>query len=245
MEVVWIDTMFPDIRFPRTFNVYSGRDEHDYRDDLVMTREATETLFQKELIVQEKIDGANLGLFLDKNGVIHAVKRNTKIDLDQPERQFRKLKDWITLNYGDIYNILDSGNVIFGEWLYSKHSVVYDRLPSYFLCFDIYCLAEQQFYAQHEVEQILHGTGIKHNPVVFRGHVGDIKELEAMIQPSQFGPGQMEGVYIRVDGERFNESRCKLVHRDFIQTLEDEGRWDAQPMVLNISLDERERPWAM
>ena len=237
--------MFPEIRFPRTFNVYSGRDEHDYRDDLLMTPEATSTLFQYEIIVQEKIDGANLGLFLDDDGyTIHAVKRNTEINLQHPEKQFRRLGDWINMNYGDIRDILESGKVIFGEWLYARHSVVYDRLPSYFLCFDIYNLAEQKFYAQHEVERILQGTAIRHNPVVFRGTVESIEELEDMIGPSQFGPGQMEGVYIRIDDEQFNESRCKLVHRDFIQTLEEEGRFDARPIVKNISLNELERPWA-
>ena len=37
-----------------------------------------------------------------------------------------------------LYEILDQDTILFGEWLYAKHSISYNNLPDYFLAFDLY-----------------------------------------------------------------------------------------------------------
>jgi hypothetical protein len=35
--------------------------------------------------------------------------------------------------------------ILFGEWVYAKHSIHYSKLPAYFIAFDIFDLQNQSF----------------------------------------------------------------------------------------------------
>ena len=37
-----------------------------------------------------------------------------------------------------LFEILSEKFILFGEWCYAQHSIFYDRLPDWFLGFDIY-----------------------------------------------------------------------------------------------------------
>jgi len=229
------------IKFPRTAHVYSDR---RYRDDLQLSEWETKELFENELIVQEKVDGANLGLFM-KDGEIHAINRNTQIDYSIPRNdQFKKLKEWINNNYVDLSSILEDKKMIFGEWLFAEHSVEYDNLPSYFLCFDIFDLSESKFVSQTNLETILDQTKISYNPVLYKGKIDSISDLDDLMVQSQFGPGKMEGLYLRVDDEHHLLRRHKYVGAHFIQAIEEDGHWKSKGMKINKSNNPLESYWS-
>jgi hypothetical protein len=45
--------------------------------------------------VEEKVDGANLGLSVDEDGELRAQNRGTYLNLDAPHGQFKPLRRWI------------------------------------------------------------------------------------------------------------------------------------------------------
>ena len=233
--------MIDKIKFPRTAHVYS---ERRYREDLQLSELETKDLFENELIIQEKVDGANLGLYM-KDGEIYAINRNTPIDYSITRNdQFKKLGKWINNNYVDLSSILEDNKMLFGEWLYAEHSVRYDNLPSYFLSFDIFDLNEEKFVSQTKLEDILEDTDISYNPVLYKGRINSISDLDNLMVQSQFGPEKMEGLYLRVDDENHLVKRNKYVGAHFIQAIEEDGHWKNKGMKINKSNNVLESYWS-
>ena len=62
--------------------------------------------------------------------------------------QFKGLDAWLERNRADVYQVLgdEPGKyVLFGEWMFAKHSLEYSRLPDYFIAFDIYDCERKRF----------------------------------------------------------------------------------------------------
>ena len=59
--------------------------------------------------------------------------------------QWRALDEWASRHSSSLYELLapferngrSIRRILFGEWLFAKHSVAYNRLPDYFVAFDI------------------------------------------------------------------------------------------------------------
>lgn len=156
-------------KFPRTRHLFDAGGSSVSRDDLVMDS-GEEAVFyssagkRRQLVVmEEKVDGANLGISLGEDMKLRVQNRSHYVD-SSTHRQFSTLDAWVEEHAGALYQVLGSGDsVLFGEWLYAKHSVHYTRLPGYFLAFDIYDRAEGKFLSCRDRNRRLEGSGI---PVV-------------------------------------------------------------------------------
>ena len=82
--------------------------------------------------------------------------------------------------------MLEDRFILFGEWLYARHSVHYRRLPHYFFEFDIYDKREGAFLDLATRLGMLEGTGILTVPVVHRGALRPGSSFASLIGPSQF-----------------------------------------------------------
>lgn len=88
-------------------------------------------------VVEEKVDGANIAFSLGENGDILAQNRSHYVD-EGSHAQFRRLRPYIKENEKDIRLVLGGGRfILYGEWLYAKHSISYTALPSFFISFDL------------------------------------------------------------------------------------------------------------
>lgn len=54
------------------------------------------------------------------------------------EAQFALFKAWAEAHRHRFHAALGARYIVFGEWCYTKHTVFYDRLPHYFLEFDVF-----------------------------------------------------------------------------------------------------------
>ena len=71
------------------------------------------------------------------------------------------LDTWIEKHSSDLFTCLrPDRDVLFGEWLYAKHSIHYTSLPDYFLAFDIYDKQAKRFFSTVEKLKSLEETGI-------------------------------------------------------------------------------------
>jgi atypical dual specificity phosphatase len=204
------------IKFPRTKHLANLGAMA--RDDLQMEKTDIETMLKSELTVEEKVDGANLGFRLDSDGKILVQNRSHYVTSSY-HPQFKKLDQWVESKRSDLMGILSRGNyIIYGEWLYSKHSINYTKLPDYFIMFDLYDIDSGSFFSRDYVEKLLSNTSITLVPLIYRGKA-TLDKLKSLVQTeSKFYPGVVEGVYIRCFEPNTNKLklRGKIVRSDFI-----------------------------
>merc|ERR1711879_998531 len=92
--------------------------------------------------------------------------------------------------------------ILFGEWVWARHSVSYNKLPAYFVAFDIYNKREGRFVSARERDRILQsvGGGIPTVPHLMERAFSNRAELEQLLTlQSAYGDGPLEGIYLRMD----------------------------------------------
>ena len=140
--------------------------------------------------------------------------------------------------------MLEDRYILFGEWLYARHSVHYRHLPHYFFEFDIYDKQESKFLDLVSRLTMLEGTGVLTVPVVHQGAAA-MEELQTLIGPSQFDSlfenpitgrtdNLMEGVYLRTEAGGQVTARAKIVRPEFVERVMQSEHWQHQPMVPNL-----------
>lgn len=202
-------------------------------DRLLSEKEAKEFFDGKTMIiVEEKIDGANLGISLTENYEPLYQNRSHYVSSGYAS-QWKALDAWWDEHGWAICQLLEPEvEVLFGEWLWARHSVSYTKLPAYFVAFDIYNKRQGRFVSVRERNRRLEGLEIPVVPQLAERKFANRQELEAFLnRTSAFGDGPLEGVYLRIDdqveegGGLWHKRRGKIVRSDFIQTIQDGGHW--------------------
>lgn len=134
--------------------------------------------------------------------------------------QFKHLDKWLHRHADDLWEVLGSDRyTLYGEWVYARHSIHYQRLPDWFVAFDMFDKLEGKFWSRPQLEKHLEGTSISLIPLLARGSYSNSDQLRTLARfPSQFYSGPVEGVYLRScseDGQWLME-RGKIVREDFL-----------------------------
>src|SRR5262245_1623846 len=87
----------------------------------------------RHLVVEEKLDGANAGIPVDEAGRLRLQSRGHLLTGGVREKHFDLFKRWARAHEHALRAALGRHYILYGEWLYAKHTVFYDRLPHYFL----------------------------------------------------------------------------------------------------------------
>lgn len=133
--------------------------------------------------------------------------------------------------------------IIYGEWLYAKHSVHYRALPHFFFEFDIYDKETESFLSLSTRLQMLEGTGLRTVPVVHLGSA-TADSLRSLIGRSAFDSAfenpvtgrtddLMEGLYFRTEADGRVTGRAKMVRPEFVEKVKQSEHWQHQVMVPN------------
>jgi len=207
-------------KFPSTVHLaFLG--ETEVREDKCMSRQEREESLSGEVIVEEKVDGANLGISFDEHG--NVICQNRGAHLVRPfGGQWRPLQRWIDEKMNRLFDLAEDRLILFGEWCYARHSVNYDALPDWFILFDVYDKVRSRFYSVMRRNAIAESLAIPHVPEIDRGHF-TFNELAQLEFVSSFGHEIAEGIYLRSDSDEWLEKRAKLVRPQFRQSIE--GHW--------------------
>ncbi|HZS81079.1 MAG TPA: RNA ligase family protein, partial [Herbaspirillum sp.] len=123
-------------RFPHTPHL-AWLGEGSPRDDKVMSLIEVAALLAGEVAVEEKLDGANIGLSLAPDGGLRVQNRGQY--LAKPHAgQFIHLPAWLAQHGNALCSTLTPNIILFGEWCAARHSLDYAALPDWFLLFDVY-----------------------------------------------------------------------------------------------------------
>lgn len=247
-------------KYPRTLHIDGSRIQKG--DENLNTIEFEE-IKNKYIVIEEKVDGANCGISFDKNGKMYLQSRGHFLNGGYGERQFDLFKTWASVYKYDLYKLLGSRYVMYGEWLYAKHTVYYDNLTHYFMEFDIYDKENNKFLSTKRRREMLKNYKfIVSVLVLFEGKVNNFKDITKYIDKSNFksenwkesleenckelglnyeiakkqtdNSNDMEGLYIKIENEEEVINRCKYVRQTFINTiLDSETHWASRPIIPN------------
>ncbi|MDQ2716182.1 MAG: RNA ligase family protein [Chloroflexota bacterium] len=247
-------------KYPRTQHIEgSGLQKGD--EDLAVS--SFEQIAGRHLVVEEKMDGANCALSFTEAGQLLLQSRGHYLVGGERERQFHLFKTWAARYTMDLWEALADRYVMYGEWLYAKHTVYYTDLPHYFLEFDIYDKAGAYFLNTGRRRDFLQRLPfISSVYVLDEGQIPSLQTLVRMIGPSHFIAADhiqrlrqtcqkhgldseqviretdarmlMEGLYIKVEEEGRVAERYKYVRAGFLQTVFDShSHWLDRPIVPN------------
>jgi hypothetical protein len=204
------------LKFPRTPHlVWLAKDRS--REDKVLAAHEADEFLQKDMVVEEKVDGTNIGLSFDQTGAIRVQSRGDYLRKDG-HPQFRLLWSWLAERKDMLCGLLKYERVLFGEWCFAVHSVRYNRLPDWFVGFDIYDHEHGRFWSTDRRNWWLDDIGIKRVPEITRGRFSK-EALIGLLGRSKLGSGSMEGLYLRQDADDWLAARAKIVRPEFVEGI--------------------------
>jgi ATP-dependent RNA circularization protein (DNA/RNA ligase family) len=214
-------------RFPHTPHLaWLGKDEP--RDDKVLSAAEAADLMSADVVLEEKVDGANLGFSLSEEGDLRAQNRGQYLTAPH-SGQFARLPQWLAIHSGSIGDVLlehaAQGLMLFGEWCAARHSLDYTRLPDWFLLFDVLETTPGRFWSSTRRDELAARLGLATTPRLSSGRF-KLAELTAKIHrwPSRFRDGPLEGIVVRRESAEWCERRAKLVRADFTQAIGEHWR---------------------
>ncbi|KAH3744462.1 RNA ligase [Pelomyxa schiedti] len=193
------------------------------------------------LVVQEKVDGANVGVYFLSQWNVVCQKRGDIIHAHE-KPQYNVFRDWCNTHIEELWECLGTEYCLFGEWLWELHSVYYDSLPDFFIAFDVLHIASNKFVSHRKVNEILRGK-FATVPLLHEGPVpvdipGIVQTALKSVSHSRFSTTiPAEGVYIRIEDTDWVVDRFKLRRQNF-----ECGRHDFNTHKANRLLSDKSTP---
>ncbi len=229
-------------KYPRTPHLQGSKLQPGDED---LSQIPFESIAGKHLVIEEKIDGANSAISFDTDGTLLLQSRGHYLIGGAREVHYDLFKQWATAHRESLYNVLGTRYIMYGEWMYAKHSMFYDALPNYFMEFDIFdrekgiyldtpsrreitsllpissvpVLAEGKFKKLSEVLKYLGKSNY-----VRDGHIERLVEyceknglnVEERLEETDL-TDVMEGLYIKIEENGCVAERVKYVRNGFAQ----------------------------
>jgi hypothetical protein len=246
-------------KYPRTHHIEGSRFQPGDEDlECVPLR----FLAGRHVVIEEKMDGANAAISFGADDRLLLQSRGHFLIGGPRERHFAPFKAWGQTHAAALHVVLGRRYVLYGEWLYAKHTIFYDLLPHYFMEFDVLDKQTGQFLSTERRQVLLAGLPIVSVHVLYAGRAVDAGPLARLVGPSRFiGPGHldrlrsacaslgidpsltlretdpspdMEGLYLKVEEGGEVRERYKFVRAGFLTSVRNaESHWLDRPIVPN------------
>jgi len=221
----------------------------------------------RHIVCEEKLDGAQAGISFDVDGKLWLQSRGHYLTGGVREKHFNLFKQWASAQAAPLREALGSRYVLYGEWLYAKHTIFYDQLPHYFHEFDVYDRETDTFLSTERRRQLLTGLSLVSVPVLWEGTARTLDDLVSLLGPSLYkGPAWrerlmticakrgfdaervwretdssdlMEGLYLKIEEGGCVVGRSKWIRASFLTAVVDSGtHWLKRPIVPNLLRDD-------
>jgi hypothetical protein len=242
--------MFP--HYPKTLHLQGSGTKTDRLDAIDF-----QSLAGKNMVIEEKIDGMAVGIFCPRPGC-YTIGHGGEIIEQDP--LVGRLRAW--LSGSGIDSVLEDRYVLYGEWMLAKHNIFYDRLPHYFIEYDLYDRERQCFLTTADRQALL-GAKVSSVPVLWSGTIHTGMELTELITRSAYQSSQwlelletairqnsqslaqvlqqtdqsdlMEGAYCKIEEEGQVTGRYKWIRASFIECImSSNSHWRARSIIENV-----------
>jgi hypothetical protein len=216
----------------------------------------------RPVVVEEKLDGANAGIRFGPDGTLLLQSRGHYLEGGPRERHFARMHTWAQTHRPAMWEVLGSRYLVYGEWMYAKHTVFFDALPHWFLEFDVYDSERGVFLDTSSRRELLAPLPIVSVPVLYDGAAKGASHLLGLLGPSRARTPQWrdaleraaarqgqrhdrvvqqtdssdlaEGLYVKWEADGIVRGRFKYVRPGFTQALLDSGdHWHRRPILPN------------
>ena len=247
-------------KYPRTHHIEGSRFQPGDED---LESVPFRRIAGSHLVVEEKVDGANCAISFSIDGHLLLQSRGHYLTGGLREKQFTLFKQWASTHEATFRERLTDRYVMYGEWLYAKHTVFYDHLPHYFLEFDVFDTQNKHFLSTPSRRNLLKELPIVSVRVLHQGPLRKKGELMDLVGPSEYistghidrlrlaaeerdvdpdravretdASCQMEGLYLKVENGHDVSERYKFVRSGFLAAVSaSEGHWLNRPIIPNI-----------
>lgn len=247
------------IKYPRTPHIQGSRLQPGDED---LRQRPFSDIAGRNVVLEEKIDGANSAVSFTDDGELRLQSRGHFLTGGYRERHYDLMKQWGAVHQDRLYEVLGHRYIMYGEWMYAKHSIYYDLLPHYFMEFDVLDRETGKFLDTPSRHQLLADLPICSVPVLATGTFNSTEEILAFMGDSNYisehhiehlredaerlgldadrvcretdSSRTMEGIYIKVEENGEVIDRMKYVRASFLQTVEEsQTNWLDRPIVPN------------
>jgi RNA ligase-like protein len=247
-------------KYPRTQHLQGSRLQKGDHD---LEQVAFSSLRGKHVIIEEKVDGANAGVSFDESGNVLLQSRGHYLTGGPREKHWTLFKQWAAVHEDSLFDILGNRYVLYGEWMFAKHTVFYDLLPHYLMEFDVYDRENDVYLSTEARRSLLGSSPVRSVLVIHEGQIDDLEDLRSLVTHSYFKSGlwtkrlaeqaeranvdpelakrqtdpldTMEGLYIKVEGDGIVQERLKWVRHTFLNSIMDsETHWLDRPIIQNM-----------
>lgn len=254
-----MDRELPIKKYPRTPHLEGSRLQPGDED---LSQIPFSDIAGRHIVVEEKIDGANSAVSFDRDGSLLLQSRGHYLTGGWRERHYNLFKQWASVHRDRLYAVLGSRYIMYGEWMYAKHTVYYDALPHYFLEFDVLDRETGLFLDTPSRRTLLRPLPVASVPVLAQGEFRDRGSLLSLLGPSRYitsahlehlredarrlnldeerqcretdTSDTMEGLYLKVEENGQVVDRLKYVRASFTQTVDaSQTHWLDRPIVPN------------
>ena len=247
------------IKYPRTPHLEGSKLQPGDED---LSQIPFSEIAGRHIVIEEKIDGANSAVSFSPDGALRLQSRGHFLTGGYRERHFNLFKQWGAIHRNALFDVLGARYILYGEWLYAKHTIYYDALPHYFMEFDIWdretkrfldtpsrramtgslpictaaVLAEGEFQKAEDVKKYLGDSRYitpRHLENLRSAAEKEGQDADRIIRETDSTP-TMEGLYIKVEEGGEVTLRLKFVRPTFTQTVEtSQTHWLERPIIPN------------
>lgn len=246
-------------KYPRTPHIEGSRLQPGDED---LSQIPFRSIRNRHLVIEEKCDGANSAVSFAADGTLLLQSRGHYLTGGYRERHYNLMKQWAMVHRNTLWELLGTRYIMYGEWMYAKHTVFYDALPHYFLEFDILDKETGFFLDTPSRHEMLKGSPVVSVPVLGSGCFDTKEDMLKLLGTSRYISGNqrvalqkaaadlgldadricnetelsgmMEGLYIKIEEYGQVVDRMKFVRAAFLQCVDfSETHWIDKPIVPN------------
>ena len=247
------------IKYPRTPHIQGSRLQPGDED---LRQRPFADIEGRHVVLEEKIDGANTAVSFTDDGELRLQSRGHFLTGGYRERHYNLLKQWGAIHKDRLHDVLGERYIMYGEWMYAKHTIYYDLLPHYFMEFDVLDRETGKFLDTPARHELLKNLPVCSVPVLASGSFKNMDEILSYLGDSHYiseshidhlredaerlgldadrvcretdRSRTMEGIYIKVEENGEVVDRMKYVRASFLQTVEEsQSHWLDRPIVPN------------
>jgi hypothetical protein len=234
MAYEWENSILPE--FPKTEHLpslghYAPNASSD--DRVASAQIASIVNGNVNVYVEEKLDAANSGIcHYDGQPIIrnrnHVLRKGYGRKRTNAKLQFAPIWNWYYESVEKFERLNDALGFyasVYGEWMYFTGTIFYDKLPAYFVAYDIWDSEERCFLPPTVTRAALERVGFAVPPLLQIGVKSYDELVSHFVQSAwaaapelQSRPGNAlrEGVYLKVFDENKITHRFKMVRQGFL-----------------------------
>lgn len=246
-------------KYPRTQHIEGSRLQPGDED---LAAVPVAEIRDQPVVIEEKLDGANAGISFGPEDQLRLQSRGHFLTGGRREKHFDLFKTWANRHTRALRELLGQRYIVYGEWLFAKHTIFYDALPHYFLEFDVFDREDEVFLDTERRHEMFAGSPIVSVPVLWRGQGRALDHLRGLMNESLYKTedwrdglrqaildegldperlaretdpsDDMEGLYIKVEIDGVVTGRYKFVRASFLTSVVESGsHWLSRPIVPN------------